>query len=112
MKVKLSYKEDGEFFELEEGLCSCEPSPLPHDPRPISEITIDTPYPSFCRDYNGPPWEPDFIFVQIESGPKHSSDFSVPACKKCHKLMVSQERLERNRNEEADRIFSNPLGAY
>ncbi|KKK57092.1 hypothetical protein LCGC14_3057970 [marine sediment metagenome] len=103
MKVKFSFKEDGEFFELEEGLCSCESSPLPHDPRPISEITIDTPY-------DGPPWEPDFIFVQIESGPKHSSDFSVPACKKCHKLMVSQERLESHRNEEPGRITFNPRG--
>ena len=83
-RVKLSFEEDGDFFELEEDLCSCEPSPLP---------TID------------------FIFVQIESGPKHSSDFSVPACKTCHKLMVSQERLEICRNEDpADWIFSNPPG--
>ena len=101
MRVKFSFKEDGEFFELEEGLCGCEPSPLPHLTRPISEITIDTPP-------DGPPWAPDFIFVQIESGPKHSSDFSVPTCKKCHKLMVSQERLERNRKDPDDRVFSNP----
>ena len=75
MKVKTSHMEDGEFFDLKEGLCSCKPPPV-ND----SEI--------------------DFIFVQIDSGPKHSSNFSVPACKKCHMLMVSKERLERYRNEK------------
>lgn len=93
MKVETSYGVDGKFFVLEEGLCSCEPSPLPLDPRPISEITVDSPY-------TGPFWEPDFIFVQIKSGPKHPSDFSVPACRKCRKLMVSKVRLERHRDEE------------
>ena len=79
MRVKTSHIEDGEFFDLEEGLCSCEPSPLPPLTRPISEITIDTPP-------DGPPWDPDFIFVQIDK-------FSVPACRKCHMLMVSKENL-------------------
>ncbi len=107
-KVKFTHEEDVEeegveFFELEEGLCSCELDPLPKFPkRSISEMwtgPLD----------GGPIWDPGFIFIQIDSGPKHSSNFSVPACKKCHMLMVSQEALERSRNEDPHRrIFSNP----
>lgn len=70
MRVK-TYLEDEEFFNLEEGVCGCgiEPQDLE-----------DT----------------DFIYVQISH---NGINLGVPACRKCHLLMVSKERLERYRNE-------------
>ncbi len=111
MKVKLSHEEDVEeegvkLFELEEGLCSCELDPLPKFPkRSISEMWTGP-------LGGGPTWDPGFIFVQIESGPKHPSDFSVPACRKCRKLMVSKVRLERHRDEEPLSTFIHYSGGF
>jgi len=55
MRVK-TYLEDEDFFDLEEGVCSCGVEP---------------------RDLEAT----DYIYVRI-------NDLGVPACRKCHKLMV------------------------